>query len=136
MRSPARYVPVILMLLAATEACRDDAVSPTGPAALNDDVAAASAPLSFRQVTVGGFPGSSVYHACGVTTDDRAYCWGSDTWGQLGAGDAAGGAHDCFGDACSTRPVAVAGNLRWKHLRAGDRFTCGVTTDNVAYCWG
>ncbi|MBW8839575.1 MAG: hypothetical protein JF602_06965, partial [Gemmatimonadetes bacterium] len=75
-------------------------------------------------------------HTCGVTTDDRAYCWGRNTWGQLGLGGDFGGPDDCFGDPCSKLPAPVAGNLRWKHLRAGDRFTCGVTTDNVAYCWG
>jgi alpha-tubulin suppressor-like RCC1 family protein len=122
------------MLLAATLGCRDEAESPTGPAPALD-VAAAAAPLSFRQVSVGGFPGGSDFHACGVTTDDRAYCWGLNTWGQLGIGSVYEGPEDC-GNPCSTRPVAVVGGHRWKHVRAGDRFTCGVTTDNQAYCWG
>ena len=125
---------LVLTLLTATLGCRDDADSPTGPAPALD-VAAAAAPLSFRQVSVGGFPGGSDYHACGVTTDDRAYCWGLNTWGQLGIGSVYEGPEDC-GNPCSTRPVAVVGGLRWRHVRAGDRFTCGVTTDYRAYCWG
>ena len=32
--------------------------------------------------------------------------------------------------------MAVAGNLRFKHLSAGVSFTCGITTTNQAYCWG
>ena len=33
-------------------------------------------------------------------------------------------------------PVAVAGGLRFRQMRAGSFHTCGVTTANVAYCWG
>jgi alpha-tubulin suppressor-like RCC1 family protein len=35
-----------------------------------------------------------------------------------------------------TRPVAVAGGLRFLQVNAGGSYTCGVTTDNRAYCWG
>src|SRR5689334_24652649 len=135
MRLPARYLPAALVLLAAVQGCRDDAVSPTSPPAAAD-VAATSAPLSFRQVTVGGFVGSSRFHACGVTTDDLAYCWGDNSAGQLGIGGGTNGPDDCFGSPCSKRPRLVVGDHRWKHVRAGDRFTCGITTDNVAWCWG
>ena len=75
---------LVLTLLTATLGCRDDADSPTGPAPALD-VAAAAAPLSFRQVSVGGFPGGSDYHACGVTTDDRATAGASTpgaSWGS------------------------------------------------------
>jgi alpha-tubulin suppressor-like RCC1 family protein len=126
---------LMLTWLGGAAGCREDAESPVGPSPALD-VTLAAAPLSFRQITVGGFPGVGEYHACAVTTDDRAYCWGRNTWGQLGIGGDFGGPDDCFGDPCSKRPVEVAGNLRWKHLSAGDRYTCGVTKDNVAYCWG
>jgi hypothetical protein len=39
-------------------------------------------------VTVDGYLGTGS-HACGVTTDDRAYCWGSNEAGELGDGVAA-----------------------------------------------
>jgi alpha-tubulin suppressor-like RCC1 family protein len=38
------------------------------------------AALVFRQVSAGGG------HSCGVTTDDQAYCWGSNAYGNLGDG--------------------------------------------------
>ena len=33
-------------------------------------------------------------------------------------------------------PVAVTGGLRFKQVSAGLQFTCGLTTDTRAYCWG
>jgi alpha-tubulin suppressor-like RCC1 family protein len=85
--------------------------------------------LRFRNVTAGGA------HTCGVTTDDRVYCWGWNFSGQLGVGTDRG-PEICGYDACSTRPVAVAGGLRFRSVSAGDYYTCGVTTGDRAYCWG
>ena len=33
-------------------------------------------------------------------------------------------------------PVAVVGGLTFAYLKAGELFTCGVTGEGVAYCWG
>ena len=86
--------------------------------------------LRFRQVSAGR------YHTCGVTTDNRAYCWGASFWGQLGNGTNKG-PETCGTHApCSTAPVRVARQLRFRQVSAGDDHTCGVTTENVAYCWG
>ena len=111
--------------------CRDDAPTPSGPDLSPAHAAAATAP-AFRQISTAGYPGVGS-HSCGVTTDDLAYCWGASESGQLGNGDAE--SEDC-GNPCMTRPVAVLGGLHWRHLSAGVRFTCGVTTDDRAYCWG
>lgn len=77
--------------------------------------------LAFRQVSAGGR-----FHSCGVTTDDVAYCWGTNAFGQLGEGTG----ND------SPRPVRVAGGLRFREVVAGVLHSCGVTTEHVAYCWG
>jgi alpha-tubulin suppressor-like RCC1 family protein len=77
--------------------------------------------LRFREVTAGEF------HTCGVATGNVAYCWGADFNFQLGSG-ALGGE--------GLTPVPVAGGLRFRQLSAGGDHTCGVTTGNVAYCWG
>jgi alpha-tubulin suppressor-like RCC1 family protein len=66
-------------------------------------------------------------HSCGLTPERLAYCWGNGRSGALGDGLA------------SRRfvPAPVAGGLRFINgLNAGYRRTCGVTTGNVAYCWG
>jgi alpha-tubulin suppressor-like RCC1 family protein len=109
------FLPAILAL--AMSACRDD--SPTAPAAA-PDLAVTSAPLSFRQVSVGW------QHTCGVTTGNVAYCWGDNLGGQLGDGTRTR----------RLRPVKVAGGLRFLEIRPGTSHTCGVTTDSLAYCWG
>jgi alpha-tubulin suppressor-like RCC1 family protein len=116
-----RLAPLLApALLAAALGCSEDAESPTAPESAAPALAAA-APLSFRQVSAGR------NHTCGVTTNDRAYCWGDNTWGQLG--DGAPG-FDRFA------PVRVLGGLRFRHVSAGFDHTCGVTTDDRAFCWG
>jgi len=109
-------------LTAVALGCREDAESPTAPNA-GPAFAQAAAALAFRQVSAG------VSHTCGVTTDDRAYCWGYNFAGQLGNGESGS-------DAQSSRPVAVSGTLRFRSVSAGAFFTCGLTTGDLAYCWG
>ena len=75
----------------------------------------------FRHITTGWD------HTCGVTTASEAYCWGSNMEGQVGDGSALNRRQ---------RPVRVAGSHEFKLLDAGAYFTCGVTTDGAAYCWG
>jgi alpha-tubulin suppressor-like RCC1 family protein len=64
--------------------------------------------LSFRHISAGDS------HACGVTTDNGAYCWGQSR----------------------LVPTAVLTALRFREVRAGLQFTCGLTTDSRIYCWG
>jgi hypothetical protein len=58
-------------LLLSVLGCRDEMESPTAPpAASSEATVSATAALAFRQVSSGWL------FTCGVTTDDRAYCWG------------------------------------------------------------
>ena len=90
--------------------------------------------LRFREVS------TAVYHSCGVTTTDRAFCWGGNQDGQVGDGSKV---------IIRTRPVLVAGGLRFRQVETGGGHgpgedavgddggrTCGVTTDDRAFCWG
>jgi alpha-tubulin suppressor-like RCC1 family protein len=106
-------------LLIAALGCREDAESPTAPEAA-PALATTTPALAFYQVSAGS------NHSCGVTTDNRAYCWGFAFDGQLGDGTTTR----------RLRPVAVAGTLRFHQVSAGLYHTCGVTPAYRAYCWG
>ncbi len=73
--------------------------------------------------------------ACGLTTAQSAFCWGSNSAGQLGNGTTTGGLN----------PVAVSGGLAFAAVSAGSpsgfvggtfSHSCGVTTGGAGYCWG
>jgi len=124
--------PILLISAVVFPACSNESTMPSETESFAPAVAATGSTLQFRQISTSNYPGTGG-HTCAVTTDDLAYCWGSNLWGELG-NDAQ--STDSCGNPCETRPVAVKGGLHFKHVSAGGRFTCGVTTDNHAYCWG
>lgn len=71
--------------------------------------------------------GPGVAHTCGVAEGGSAYCWGDNASGQLGDGNLG---------TSQPVPVSVAGGLTYNNVSAGDQHTCGVGTDDLAYCWG
>jgi uncharacterized protein YjdB len=92
--------------------------------------------LSFAAVSAGGhaltyaniLSGGIVHQGrtCGLTTGGAAYCWGSNSHGQLGNGSTTS----------STVPVAVSGGLAFSEISSGVFHTCGLTPSGTAYCWG
>ena len=65
-------------------------------------------------------------HTCGVTTNDRLYCWGDNRFGMLGDGTTTG----------RRRPTRIAPELSFRQVSTGNLHTCAVTTGGAAYCWG
>jgi alpha-tubulin suppressor-like RCC1 family protein len=120
-RRACRLAPVLaLSILVGALGCREDPTSPTAPASQAALATTAPTALVFYQVSAGG------QHTCGVTTDNRAYCWGSNDHGQLGDGS----------KTTHLKPFPVSGTHLFRQVSEGAFHTCGVTTDYRVYCWG
>lgn len=78
---------------------------------------------SFTSVTVGE------HGSCALTSGGAAYCWGSNSHGQLGNGTSVAGV-------ASSLPVRVLGELRFAQVSSGMFHTCGTTLRRAIYCWG
>jgi alpha-tubulin suppressor-like RCC1 family protein len=76
--------------------------------------------IKFLRVIAGG------NHSCGLSTANKAFCWGYGREGQIGDGK----------PYLRYTPRGVAGGLAFKQVVPGYAHTCGVTTDDRAYCWG
>jgi alpha-tubulin suppressor-like RCC1 family protein len=76
------------------------------------------------KISVGG-----AYRVCAINTGGAAFCWGADTWGQLGNGAPL---------ANSNLPVPVTGlgAGTMADIAGGGLFTCGLTVGGGVKCWG
>jgi alpha-tubulin suppressor-like RCC1 family protein len=63
-------------------------------------------------------------HTCGIRSNGRVKCWGSDANGQLGNGGVSGGDVSGFSDV-----VALAAGATGHH-------SCGINGAGAARCWG
>lgn len=88
--------------------------------------------------------GSGSWHACGLTIDSDAHCWGKASSARLGQPVPAD-APICevaqqsgtSRPACVPFPIPVLGALpAFGELSAGTLHTCGLTTGAEVYCWG
>jgi hypothetical protein len=76
--------------------------------------------ISFSQISAGDT------FACGLDLSGHAYCWGDNTFGQLG-------------DGTTTRraiPTPIAGDYSFTSISAGLSHACALTSSGEAYCWG
>jgi alpha-tubulin suppressor-like RCC1 family protein len=90
-----------------------------------------SGAIVFSHISAGGL------HTCGVGVNGTGYCWGGNVEGNLGTASGP-----------STVPRPVVGGLTWASISASGQigpsfdsssifaFSCGVTVDNLIYCWG
>lgn len=69
-------------------------------------------------------------HTCAVASDGTVWCWGSDSYGQLGNGSTA------TGNRFSPNLIVMPTGKTFTQVSAGVNSTCAITTLGTAYCWG
>lgn len=75
----------------------------------------------FRDIAAG-------YHfTCGLTLENRVFCWGTDQQGRLGIGGGSG---------TRSSPVEVSGGRTYVALDIGGSNACAIGSDQTTYCWG
>jgi alpha-tubulin suppressor-like RCC1 family protein/uncharacterized protein YjdB len=77
--------------------------------------------LEFFAIDAGG------NSACGITRDKLIYCWGDDTFGQIGHGSRG---------AAAQPSLASVGQERFDSITVGRAHACALSTARQAYCWG
>jgi alpha-tubulin suppressor-like RCC1 family protein len=70
--------------------------------------------------------GNTVATTCGITTSGAGYCWGGNTYGEVGDGTTTQ----------RTSPTPISGGYTWAQISVGPDDVCGVTIAGVGYCWG
>ncbi len=85
----------------------------------------------FQSISAGGGTVSTsdvppISHTCGVTVNQDIYCWGDNTYGQLGNGTQIG----------SPAPAKISSEIKFRSVATGFGFSCGLTVSGIAYCWG
>lgn len=73
------------------------------------------------------YVGTGYVHSCGLTTDGKVYCWGSNDAGQLGNGKIGG---------LELLPVEVVGLKDVVQIHVGMGHTCAVRKSKDVLCWG
>ena len=83
-------------------------------------------------VVIGVAQISTGNYSCAVKIDGTAWCWGMNSYGQLGNG----------GTLEQHAPVQVVGQggtgtlANVRQISAGYFFTCALKTDDTVWCWG
>jgi alpha-tubulin suppressor-like RCC1 family protein len=76
-------------------------------------------PVRWVTVSVGGMA------SCGLRDDGALWCWGDNSFGQLGDGT----------NSDRNVPVPVSAGAQWLALDV-DTHVCAVRTDHTLWCWG
>ena len=73
-------------------------------------------------------------HSCAIASNDVVWCWGDNTYGQLGSS-----AHAGLSNSRSTTPVqaaALPGGRVARAITSGKGHVCVLADDATVWCWG
>ncbi len=99
----------------------DGQLGRTTTGAANPMPGLASGVPAMEQVALG------LGYTCVLTASGEVWCWGLNSWGQLGA-ETPG--------VRSLEPVRVSGDVRFRSIAGGHRGSCGIAIDGRVHCWG
>jgi alpha-tubulin suppressor-like RCC1 family protein len=94
------------------------------------------APGVFVSVDAAAMNGSDNQFSCGLDTDARAWCWGSNRRGQLGSTSFDSCAVEAGQVPCTVSPGLVDTDLAFRMLVPGLEFVCGLDDAEGTWCWG
>jgi alpha-tubulin suppressor-like RCC1 family protein len=75
------------------------------------------------------------YHTCALDSTGLVYCWGTDTYGQVGTTTAVTSTAQPAAAAVYTTGTPMAGRTIVA-ITAGGQHTCALDSTGLAYCWG
>ncbi|MDG0817498.1 hypothetical protein NWE73_14045 [Bdellovibrio sp. PAP01] len=90
-------------------------------------------------ISVGAIPGSKLFskivvtsfHVCGLMTDQKVYCWGNSNYNRTGNSS---GTSVYTPQALNTS--GMTGSQLFSDIHGTTETFCGVSADNIVYCWG
>jgi alpha-tubulin suppressor-like RCC1 family protein/pimeloyl-ACP methyl ester carboxylesterase len=83
-------------------------------------------PVQVSNITTASTIAGGGYHTCAILTDATIKCWGLNSQGQLGPGNAN----------LTAVPVTVSGIGNASSIALGYSHTCAVLTNSTLKCWG
>ncbi len=69
---------------------------------------------------------SGALNSCAITASRRLWCWGLNSYGQLGTGNTMP----------QRLPVELPSPVGFSHVSVGAYHACGIGMDGNTYCWG
>jgi alpha-tubulin suppressor-like RCC1 family protein len=76
----------------------------------------------WADVTAGG------NHSCAIRANGTLWCWGDNTYGELGIGNQTGQDRP--------RPVTTPAAGGWANVTAGGNHSCAIRANGTLWCWG
>jgi alpha-tubulin suppressor-like RCC1 family protein len=113
------------LLADGTVACWGD--NSKGQLGAGLDGGASLSPLAVAGLSEVSVLSAQSFNTCALTSAGAVWCWGDNTWGQLGIGTVGG---------IANVPGQILALPSTADLAVGARHACALDADNGLWCWG